>query len=341
MMAFALLMLVAGDIFRLILWNFFLKRPTKADMLEQILIKSVLQAKENLPATPLSRVIQIFKKKHLDTVHRLFVEFESQVAFRPAEDCFIDSGIRPAALAQFGSARYFNLITFLKTMVMEIFFVTLQSNNWIQITSLCCVQTLYSGFLVYCLFVSRIFLSKYYGAALAIHETCLLAFFALVVALEQQGQSVYNLQGNSVSLQQWVVASLAIAAFSGVVLLLVSQARVVMSRFSGRKVQTSANEEAENTQLLNNIAQKLQEDGYLERLLQGKQHLGKMRRSADEPLGAGPGKDSSMSRVRPVDLTSGMKNWNKSATTNRKQGPNLPESVQRSSNKVADLPLAD
>lgn len=266
-MSGVLLVLVSADITRLLLWNFFLKRPTKVDMLEQMLIKSVLHAKKQSPATPLSRVISIFRSKHLEAVNRLYIQFEAQVNFRPAEDSFIDNGIRPAALMNSSSAKYFNLLTFLKTLCMEVIFITLQANNWIQISSLLGIQATYTVYLAYCLFKSKIFSNRFYAASLAIHESCLLAFYSLVAAMESRGASIYKLEGNSSALQQWVVASLAFAALTGVVLLLVTQLVAVIRKCKGTRSKSEAKEESENTKLLQDISFKLQKDGYLEKLI--------------------------------------------------------------------------
>lgn len=266
LIAFTLLMLLSADISRLILWNFFSKRPTKADILEQILVKSVLKAKKSLPSTPLSRVVEIFRRKHLEAVNRIFVDFESMAECRPSEDNFIDSGIRPVALVTSYCARYFNLLTFLKTMSMEVIFVTMQASGWLQEISLLFVQTIYTLYMAYCLLRAKIFSTKYYAWALALHEVCLLAFFSLVAAMQIQGASVYRLKSDTTALQLWVLVSLVIATMTGVILLLCSQIKALMTRCSNRS-STNAQEEAENTRLLGDIATKLQTEGYLERLM--------------------------------------------------------------------------
>lgn len=285
LMAGGLLVLVVGDITRLLLWNFFLKRPTKADILEQMLVKSVLHAKKRMPATPLSRVINIFQKKHLEAVNRLFIEFDTLVSFRPAEDSFIDNGIRPAVLLDRPSAKYFNLLTFLKTLSMEVVFVTMQANGWVQIATLLSIQSIYSVYLGYCLLKVRIFTSKYYGGMLALHEGCLLAFYTLVAVMEANGSSIYALDGDSSALQQWVVASLALAALVGVVLLLATQIIAVVRRCRGKLSKVEAQEDADNTRLLQDISVKLQKDGYLERLMRRQLPL------SGEDLDATIGKD--------------------------------------------------
>lgn len=266
-LAMLMLSLLTFDTVTLVLDILHLKRPTKYQMLEQLLVTKIKAAKKALPHRPLTYILKLFKKNHLQNLNKTYSEFEAKLSFRPAEDRFVLGGIKPEAVDLRKPARLFNLLTALKSMAMEIMFATMQLTNSLQIACLLLIQLLYVGYLIYCV-KCRIFKSKFYVVVVMGHEICLLGYFSLTCAIHASGDTIYKLIPSSEDLQVVTMTCLILAIMFGVAIM-VEAIIGAFRRLKSNKVGNKLDEE--NSKILNDITDRMEEPGYLEALVEGKE----------------------------------------------------------------------
>lgn len=265
-LAIALLCLLTLDTINLVVDVINLKRPTKRELIEKLLAKNIQAARAAWPDKTLSEITRVFRKRHLDAVNKTFTEFENKLSFRPAEDRFVHGGIKTTAVDNRKAARLFNLLTVLKTMMMEVIFISMQANNSLQISLLLLIQSSFFSYLVYCTAV-KIFKSKWQVTVTLLYEACLLGYFVLTCVIHASGNSIYSLATSSTTLQTVVISFLVVAAFCGLAIVGVAFSQTAIRLLRKRKSKESIQADEENTKILHELTDKMNVDGYLESLV--------------------------------------------------------------------------
>ena len=245
-----------------------LKRPTKRKLIEQLLAKNIQAARRANPHKSVAEIVKIFKKKHLDTMNKIFVDFESKLSFRPAVDRFMHGGIKISAVETCRTARFFNLVTVMKTMAMEILFISMQANNSLQISMLLLIQTSFIAYFIYCTVV-KIFKNKWQVAITMLYEGCLLGYFVLTFIIHMSHDSIRQLSSSSSLLQTVVVSCLTVSMFCGLTIVCTAFVHTAIVTIRQKRSKESIQADDENNMILNELSDKMAVVGFIESMIGG------------------------------------------------------------------------
>jgi hypothetical protein len=129
----------------------------------------------------------------------------------PDSENFFGNGILLHKLRTSTHARYFNALSLLKILTFEPLLVSLQMLPGMQISLLLLIQASYVGWLAFCGFKEKIFVSKAVFLATLICDTSILFFLLLGL--------VFHLSGG---VKSWPTSTSTPLQFTGVALLLFS-----------------------------------------------------------------------------------------------------------------------
>lgn len=268
-LAIILLCLLSFDTASLAVGVVNLKRPTKRKLIEQLLVKNIQAARRAKPNKSVAEIIKMFKKKHLYTMNKIFVDFESKLSFRPAVDRFVHGGIKISAVETCRVARFFNLVTVMKTMAMEILFISMQANNSLQISMLLLIQTSFIVYFIYCTVV-KIFKNKWQVAITMLYEGCLLGYFVLTFIIHMSHDPIRQLSSSSSLLQTVVVSCLTVSMFCGMTIVCTAFVHTAIVTIRQKRSKESIQADDENNMILNELTDKLAVVGYIESMIGGR-----------------------------------------------------------------------
>ena len=142
--------------------------------------------------------------------------FDSRVSSRTSEVRFFESEIKNGDISSSWTAKYFNIISVLKVILVEPIYITLQMNKMIQILSLLLVQYAFLAFVCYAIFKKKIFVTWWNYTFTLIHEIALACYFSTGFFFYLKGESRFLTSSGFDNVQFMLVIFLMVAIICGV-----------------------------------------------------------------------------------------------------------------------------
>ena len=269
-LSMVMLILFTYEFILLIIANYRYQGIKKQEVLEELIVASVNQVRNKYPDIPLSDLVRKFKKRSLNQVNQLFYAFEQKLSTKSAESRFFESTIRKEALESHFCAKYFNVISILKVIMMEPLYITLQMNKLMQITSLLTIQAGFLFFVVYAAVKKKIFYNWYSWVFTLINEAALLAYFLTGTLFYFRGDGRSYSAKAFERLQTMLVLFLMVAITSGVFGLFWNQTVYIRKKCTDKKAEYTVKEEEANLRMISDITNKMSDETYLSALLKKK-----------------------------------------------------------------------
>ena len=271
-LAVTMLLIFCFEFIQLLISNYRYKLKKKEEQLEELIVYTINQARLKFPDMPLSNLLKKFKKRSLNQINQLFYAFEEKISVQSAESRFFESTIKKNCLDRHFCAKYFNMISIFKVVMMEPIYITLQMNKLMQIFSLLLIQLAFTSFVIYSSFKQKIFYNWYSWAFTLINEISLSCYFITGAFYYFRGDTRSQSAGAFERLQTMLVLFLIVSIISAVCGLIVSQVVYIRKKCSDKKNSHTVKEEEENMKLINDITEKMSDETYLRSLL-NKKHM--------------------------------------------------------------------
>src|SRR3990167_5202684 len=209
----------------------------KQEILQELIVRSVVDIQEAYHEKSLKEVLRRFKKRALEVINELYINFENRLGTKSPEVRFFESELKPDSLSSTKWAKYYNLLAMMKVVLMEPIFVTLQMNKLMQILALLVIQAAFTFYVMYAAIKLRIFAHWWSYIFVLIHECALFAFFFFGFFFYLQGEA--RLGSGFDRIQFTLVLFLMIAVVAGVAKLAVGQFFLIRKKFRQQKSETN------------------------------------------------------------------------------------------------------
>lgn len=217
------------------------KTKGKQEILQELIVRSVVDIQEAYPTKTLKEVLRRFKKRALEVINELYINFENKLGTKSPEVRFFESELKQESLTQTKWAKYYNLLAIMKVVLMEPIFITLQMNKLMQILSLLLIQAAFTFYVMYAAIKLRIFAHWWSYIFVLIHECALFAFFFFGFFFYLQGEA--RLGSGFDRIQFTLVLFLMLAVVAGVAKLGVGQYFLIRKKFRQNKSDKKVKDE--------------------------------------------------------------------------------------------------
>lgn len=269
-LSMVMLILFTYEFILLIIANYRHQGIKKEEVLEELIVATVNQVRYKYPNMALSELVRKFKKRSLNQVNQLYYAFEQKLSTKSAESRFFESTIRRDALEIHFCAKYFNIISILKVIMMEPLYITLQMNKLMQIMSLLTIQSAFFIFVAYAAIKKKIFYNWYTWIFTLINEAALLSYYLTGTLFYFRGDGRSYSAKAFERLQTMLVLFLMIAITSGVFGLIWNQTAYIRKKCTDKKTEFTVKEEEANLKMISDITNKMSDETYLASLLKKK-----------------------------------------------------------------------
>lgn len=293
-LSMVMLILFTYEFILLIIANYRYQGIKKQEVLEELIVATVNQVRYKYPEMPLADLVRKFRKRSLNQVNQLYYAFEHKLSTKSAESRFFESTIRKEALESHFCAKYFNVISIVKVIVMEPLYITLQMNKLMQISSLLTIQAAFMFFVAYAAIKKKIFYNWHSWVFTLVNEAALLCYFFTGTFFYFRGDGRSYSAKAFERLQTMLVLFLMVAITSGVIGLAWNQTVYIRKKCTDKKAEYTLKEEEANLKMISEITNKMSDEAYLSALL-------KKKFKDPIPVGAAPPPEDDQPAEDPFD----------------------------------------